>query len=239
MLTVKCQLNLVILAFCMSAADPGGAGSETDHHGGSWANDCNSRTRMMGTNDAFLLELDATNGTASPVSGLGSGGYAVSALAIDSGAGVLYATDAGTGELITIAPPTGVPEVVGPIGFDTVISLAFDPTTGTLYGTDTESDQLLSINPVSGTATAVGFTEYVNIAGLEFVPLALGDYDGDGDIDLHDHAEFTLCLNGPGGLLPGGCEQGDFDCDEDVDLFDWSAVLLRFAGERYAVREVP
>lgn len=53
-----------------------------------------------------------------------------------------------------------------------------------------------------------------------------GDFDGDGDVDEDDLAEFELCYTGPdGGPLEPGCEPGDFDGDGDIDCDDWDQFL--------------
>ncbi|MHC4066918.1 MAG: FG-GAP repeat domain-containing protein [Planctomycetota bacterium] len=56
-----------------------------------------------------------------------------------------------------------------------------------------------------------------------------GDYDGDGDVDLTDFAEFPACMTGPeGGPLAPGCVAFDFEPDDDVDLDDYAAFQLAF-----------
>jgi len=55
---------------------------------------------------------------------------------------------------------------------------------------------------------------------------ATGDADGDGDVDLEDHAAFMACLTGPGGGLDPDCPVFDWNDDYDVDLED----AARFQG---------
>jgi formylglycine-generating enzyme required for sulfatase activity len=50
-----------------------------------------------------------------------------------------------------------------------------------------------------------------------------GDFDGDGDVDLDDYAEFPGCLNGPEGGLHPDREPFDFNGDDDIDLADFTA----------------
>ncbi|MCP4249282.1 MAG: VWA domain-containing protein [bacterium] len=57
-----------------------------------------------------------------------------------------------------------------------------------------------------------------------------GDFDGDGRVDLDDHAALAVCLGGPDVPLVGGCEPFDFDGDLDVDLGDFGAFQLIFDG---------
>ena len=60
-----------------------------------------------------------------------------------------------------------------------------------------------------------------------------GDFDCDGDVDLGDFAQFSLCFAGanvpPAASCPPGVD-ADFDDDGDVDLGDFSVFSLNFTG---------
>ena len=58
-----------------------------------------------------------------------------------------------------------------------------------------------------------------------------GDCDCDGDVDLHDFADFVTCLEGPGGGLPQpDCACFDLDGNGDVDLNDFAGFQLAYTG---------
>lgn len=60
---------------------------------------------------------------------------------------------------------------------------------------------------------------------------ALGDFDGDGDVDLIDFGHFQACFNGPNRPpVTAGCEDADFDSDNDVDLMDFGVFQGCFNG---------
>ena len=61
--------------------------------------------------------------------------------------------------------------------------------------------------------------------------LSLGDFDGDGAVDLADSAVFQTCYTGDGGGPVGSaCEVGDFDGDGDVDCADWDGFVVAWTG---------
>ena len=71
------------------------------------------------------------------------------------------------------------------------------------------------------------------ILRIEFDLIAeiLGDFDGDGDVDLADYVRlqtlFTGTSSSPGG---GKLNEADFDADGDVDLADMLTFLEHFTG---------
>ncbi|MCK4340182.1 MAG: hypothetical protein KAY37_00475 [Phycisphaerae bacterium] len=58
----------------------------------------------------------------------------------------------------------------------------------------------------------------------------LGDWNGDGYVDLVDFAALEDCLDGPDGGLEPGCDCFDFNDDEDADLEDFAGFQLVFTG---------
>lgn len=54
---------------------------------------------------------------------------------------------------------------------------------------------------------------------------AFGDFDDDGDVDLHDFIAFRICMSfsSPGFDVPTACELFDSDGDDDIDLADLAA----------------
>lgn len=59
----------------------------------------------------------------------------------------------------------------------------------------------------------------------------LGDFNGDGIIDLTDHVSLAICLLGPEFELAGDCrERFDFDGDGNVDMFDAAEFVNLFSG---------
>ncbi len=52
-------------------------------------------------------------------------------------------------------------------------------------------------------------------------PTPFADADRDGDVDQPDFGAWQLCLTGPGGGVPAGCECFDRDSDNNVDADDF------------------
>ncbi|MCK4658684.1 MAG: tandem-95 repeat protein [Phycisphaerae bacterium] len=67
---------------------------------------------------------------------------------------------------------------------------------------------------------------FITVPGMANEP---GDFNGDGNIDLLDYAQFWPCLNGPQeGLAWPECDVFDFEPDNDVDLSDFAGFQLVF-----------
>ena len=67
-------------------------------------------------------------------------------------------------------------------------------------------------------------------ATVETRGLALGDCDGDGDVDLNDYIGFEACLAGPAQPTPPGCACFDLDEDGPVTLRDFGVLQVNFGG---------
>jgi hypothetical protein len=69
------------------------------------------------------------------------------------------------------------------------------------------------------------------LTGGFWFPLATGDCNTDGGVNLLDYSDFEPCLSGPdGGLLMPECDCFDIDNDEDVDLSDVAQFQQSFTG---------
>jgi hypothetical protein len=79
------------------------------------------------------------------------------------------------------------------------------------------------------TVSAGQVTRLDTTLGGPFVP---GDFDGDGNVDLADYADFAACLQGPDVTYGAGdcCLAGDADADLDVDLVDFSVIQPLMGG---------
>lgn len=85
---------------------------------------------------------------------------------------------------------------------------------------------------LAGLSAGVGVPgAYVERDLTRYGPCAVGDFDGDGDVDLSDFRLFQLCFNGPQRPYPfAECRMADFDHDVDVDLADFMPFLSCFNG---------
>jgi len=81
--------------------------------------------------------------------------------------------------------------------------------------------------PDAGAMSGVDFT----LTGGFWFPLAEGDCNSDGGVNLYDYGDFEFCLSGPGGGLPmPECNCFDLDGDSDVDLSDVAQFQAEFTG---------
>jgi hypothetical protein len=81
--------------------------------------------------------------------------------------------------------------------------------------------------PDAGTLTGEGF----ELNGGFWFPLATGDCNTDGGVNLHDFATFKTCLSGPDHPPVGqACPCFDADSDNDVDLSDMRVFQAGFGG---------
>ncbi len=63
-------------------------------------------------------------------------------------------------------------------------------------------------------------TDFNNQGGADTCE-GLGDFDSDGDRDVHDFASFVDCVTGPNVTAPVECQPADIDGDGDVDFSDY------------------
>lgn len=81
--------------------------------------------------------------------------------------------------------------------------------------------------PDAGRMTGGNF----ELNGGFWFPLATGDCEEDGDVDLSDHELFESCLTGPnGGPAVGECRCFDVDQSGDVDLADFATIQSAFTN---------
>ena len=81
--------------------------------------------------------------------------------------------------------------------------------------------------PDAGVLTGGGFELY---AGFWY-PIAPGDHNDDGLVDLDDYDAFETCMTGPEGTEPGpGCDAFDVDHSGTIDLADFAVVQTTFSG---------
>jgi hypothetical protein len=80
-------------------------------------------------------------------------------------------------------------------------------------------------------ASDVTMTLKVDYWRHEGEPMAPGDFDADGDVDLDDFVNWADCETGPNrGPYSPGCEVFDFESDGDVDLQDFAGFQRAFTG---------
>ena len=82
----------------------------------------------------------------------------------------------------------------------------------------------LSYPPIFGEAVSPAYT----IASSD--PVAPGDLNYDGWVDIYDYLAFGRCMRGPNGGLLAGCSLADLHRDADVDLQDFSLFEVLFGN---------
>jgi len=80
-----------------------------------------------------------------------------------------------------------------------------------------------------------GVPSYHDYVQVVVYSLSIGDFDGDGDVDLADFVTFQLCFGGSGNPPATTCPPGvdaDLDGDGDVDLADFLIFQQNFTGSQ-------
>jgi hypothetical protein len=80
--------------------------------------------------------------------------------------------------------------------------------------------------PDAGTMTGSVF----ELNGGFWFPVADGDCNTDGGVNLFDYGDFEPCLSGPDGGVTSGCRCQNVDRDGDVDLSDVALFQRSFTG---------
>ena len=137
----------------------------------------------------------------------------------------------GTLSYTAIGIPCGFLEAVGLSCSHTYELAALSAQVGDFAGTITINDRTVSlVSQIDMVLLEEMATVRVSgvIQGQVFVPESMfGDFDGNGDVDLLDHAGFLQCLAGPEQtVFVGECSCMDFDHDGDVDLGDYTLFSL-------------
>ena len=71
----------------------------------------------------------------------------------------------------------------------------------------------------------------LELTGGFWFPIAAGDCNSDGGVNLFDYQHFVACGTGPlGGPVGSDCACFDLDGDDDVDLQDVDAFQRAFSG---------
>lgn len=111
----------------------------------------------------------------------------------------------------------------------------FDLNRGTRGGSYWHFDIYLRADTRLLSGLPTSDSDYVGFRVVEIPASATADLDGDGDVDLRDHALFGNCMSGqdiyepPAGCLPLLFHRADIDADDDVDLADHAQMIERFA----------
>lgn len=70
----------------------------------------------------------------------------------------------------------------------------------------------------------------LTLTGGFWFPVATGDFNNDGGVNLLDYETLEECLLGPDGGLGGACDRYDVDRTGHVDLKDFAGFQRSFTG---------